>query len=34
MKELEDEPDLLAAQPREAVLVERGDVDTIDQDLP
>ena len=33
MKELEDEPDLLAAQPRQAILVERGDVDAVDQDL-
>ena len=31
MEELEDEADLLAAQPRERVLVERGDVDAVDQ---
>ena len=31
MEELEDEPDLLAAQAREAVLVEPRDVDAVDR---
>ena len=34
MEELEDEADLLAAQPRQRVLVERRDVDAVDEDLP
>ena len=31
VEELEDEADLLAAQPRESILVERGDVHAVDQ---
>ena len=33
VEELEDEADLLAAQARQRVFVERGDVDAVDQDL-
>ncbi len=33
MEELEDESDLLSAKLREAVLVERGDVGAVDDDL-
>ena len=32
VKELEHEPDLLAAQLRQGVLAERGDVDAVDHD--
>ena len=34
VEELEDEADAQAAQPRERVFVERGDVDAVDRDLP
>ena len=32
MKKLEDEPDALAAQPRQGILVERRDVDAVEHD--
>ena len=34
MEELEDEADLRAAQPGERVLVERRDVDAVDEIVP
>ena len=34
MEELEDEADARAAQPRERVFVERGDVDAVEHDVP
>ena len=34
MEELEDEPDLLAAETREPVLGQRRDVHAVDDDLP